>query len=114
MINNVLPPTEISPLQFYTYFYELSALTERIMMADENSKPTSSPRRRRRMVPFEDSKPIPSPKRRLVPSEEFTAYCAGEFVRRRNADAPFDEFAYQEAMEMVVKKLHQLEEQGLI
>lgn len=83
-------------------------------MADEDSMPNSSSRRRRRLVAFKGSKPTSSPKRRLIPSDEFSAYCASEFMRRRNADAPFDELAYQAAMDMTVKKLQLLEEQGLL
>ena len=62
----------------------------------------------------QDNEPDADPKSRVIPSEDFARYCASEFERRRNANASFDEPVYQEAMEMVLKKLRRLEEEGLI
>ena len=53
------------------------------------------------------------PKVSKRPSLEFAAYCEAEFERRRNSGGEFDETGYQEAMEMVLTKLHRLEEAGL-
>ncbi len=46
------------------------------------------------------------------PSRDFAAYCEAEFERRRNADEPFDEAAYREAMEMTLRRLRTLEDEG--
>lgn len=46
------------------------------------------------------------------PSEEFSAYCEGEFERRRNAGTEFDEAAYREAMELALTKLRLLEDEA--
>ncbi|HEB95835.1 MAG TPA: nodulation protein E [Sedimenticola thiotaurini] len=46
------------------------------------------------------------------PSRDFASYCEAEFERRRNADEPFDEAAYREAMEMTLRRLRALEEEG--
>lgn len=46
-------------------------------------------------------------------SEEFRKYCEAEFERRQNSGDEFDEGPYREAMEMVLKRLHQLEQEGL-
>jgi hypothetical protein len=62
----------------------------------------------------QDGKPGTAPKGRVMPSEDFAGYCASEFERRRNADAHFDEPVYQQAMDMVLKKLRRREEEGLI
>jgi hypothetical protein len=47
------------------------------------------------------------------PAQEFSAYCEAEFERRRNGDAPFDETAYREAMELALGKLQALSEREL-
>ena len=39
------------------------------------------------------------------PAREFADFCEAEFERRRNSDSPFDETSYQEAMELVLRKL---------
>ncbi|MEA1888871.1 MAG: nodulation protein E [Pseudomonadota bacterium] len=39
------------------------------------------------------------------PAGDFADYCEAEFERRRNSDSPFDEAAYQEARELVLRKL---------
>ena len=59
-----------------------------------------------------DYPPLPSV-RQAPPSEEFAAYCKAEFERRLNSGDEFDEAAYQEALEMAMKKLLLLEEEGL-
>jgi len=59
-----------------------------------------------------DYPPLPSEKQ-AAPSEEFAAYCEAEFERRLNSGNEFDETAYREAMDMVMKKLVLLEEEGL-
>lgn len=46
------------------------------------------------------------------PSEAFSAYCNAEFERRRNSDEPFDEATYHEAMQLTLRKIRQLEEEG--
>ena len=58
-----------------------------------------------------DYPPLPS-ERQAAPSEEFAAYCEAEFERRLNSGDDFDETAYREAMEMAMKKLVLLEEEG--
>jgi hypothetical protein len=45
------------------------------------------------------------------PSEEFAAYCEAEFERRLNSGEPFDERPYRKAMDMVLARLVQLEEE---
>lgn len=47
------------------------------------------------------------------PSEDFSAYCEAEFERRQNSGKEFDEEGYREAMEMVLKKLVMMEEEGV-
>ena len=42
------------------------------------------------------------------PVEEFSAYCEGEFERRRNSGEPFDEAGYREAMQAALHKLRRL------
>ncbi len=59
-----------------------------------------------------DYPPLPS-ERQAPPSVEFAAYCEAEFDRRLNSGGEFDAAAYQEAMDMVMKKLVLLEEEGL-
>lgn len=39
------------------------------------------------------------------PARDFADFCEAEFERRRNSDSPFDEISYQEAMELVLRKL---------
>lgn len=39
------------------------------------------------------------------PARDFADFCEAEFERRRNTDAPFDEQAYREAMDIVLRKL---------
>ena len=62
----------------------------------------------------QDGEPDTDHKSRVIPSEEFARYCESEFERRRNANTPFDEPVYREAMDMVLKKLRRREEEGLI
>lgn len=59
-----------------------------------------------------DYPPLPSEKQ-APPSEEFAAYCNAEFERRLNSGDEYDAAGYREAMEMVMKKLILLEEEGL-
>lgn len=47
------------------------------------------------------------------PSEDFTAYCEAEFERRLNSGEEFDEAGYREAMDMILKKLVMMEQEGL-
>ena len=47
------------------------------------------------------------------PSADFAAYCEAEFERRLNSGKEFDEAGYREAMEMVLKKLVMMEEEGV-
>ncbi len=53
------------------------------------------------------TKPL-SNSRLLGPVEEFSAYCEGEFERRRNSGEAFDEEGYREAMQMALQKLRKL------
>lgn len=46
------------------------------------------------------------------PSEVFSAYCEAEFERRRNSGESFDEATYSEAMQLALRKIRQLEEEG--
>jgi hypothetical protein len=39
------------------------------------------------------------------PARDFADFCEAEFERRRNSDSPFDEISYQEAIELVLRKL---------
>ena len=39
------------------------------------------------------------------PAKGFAEFCEAEFERLRNSDEPFDEEAYQEAMQLVLRKL---------
>ena len=43
---------------------------------------------------------------------DFAAYCEAEFERRRNSEEPFDEAGYREAMEMTLRRLRTLEDEG--
>ncbi len=54
-----------------------------------------------------ESKPL-SNSRLRGPVEEFSAYCEGEFERRRNTGEPFDEEGYREAMQLALHKLQKL------
>lgn len=46
------------------------------------------------------------------PSAVFITYCEAEFERRRNSDQPFDEAVYRDAMELTLRKIRALEEEG--
>jgi len=46
------------------------------------------------------------------PSRDFFSYCEAEFERRKNSGEPFDEAAYREAMEMTLRRLQALEDEG--
>lgn len=46
------------------------------------------------------------------PAGDFSNYCEAEFERRKNSGEPFDEAAYQEAMEMTLRRLQMLEDEG--
>ncbi len=59
-----------------------------------------------------DSKPFASSGPNAA-SEEFRKYCEAEFERRLNSGGAFDTEPYREAMEMVLKRLRQLEEEGV-
>lgn len=59
-----------------------------------------------------DYPPLPT-ERQAPPSEGFAAYCNAEFERRLNSGTEFDAESYREAMEMAMKKLVLLEEEGL-
>ena len=45
------------------------------------------------------------------PARVFAEFCDAEFERRRNSDEVFDEKAYIEAMEIVLRKLNGQKEQ---
>ena len=46
------------------------------------------------------------------PSESFAEYCAAEFEHRKNSGDEFDEELFTEAVDLVVRKLRNLEEEG--
>lgn len=46
------------------------------------------------------------------PSESFAEYCAGELEQRRNSGDEFDGDLFAEAVDLVVRKLRTLEEEG--
>ncbi|OOZ37096.1 hypothetical protein [Solemya velesiana gill symbiont] len=46
------------------------------------------------------------------PSQDFTDYCEAEFERRRNSGEPIEEDEYREAMEMTLRRLRALEDEG--
>jgi len=48
----------------------------------------------------------------LGPARDFSEYCEAEFERRRNSGNAFNEAAYREAMEMTLRRLQALEEEG--
>lgn len=45
-------------------------------------------------------------------AQEFLGYCAAEKERRLNSGEPFDEEAFDQAMQMVVNKLRVLADEG--
>ncbi len=45
-------------------------------------------------------------------SADFAAFCEAEFERRRNSGEAFDEQDYRAAMEMTLRRLRTLEEEG--
>jgi len=47
-----------------------------------------------------------------TPSDEFKGYCDAEFEHRRNSGAIFDEALYTEAMNLVLRSLNRMEEEG--
>jgi len=47
-------------------------------------------------------------------SRDFFDYCTDELERRRDSGEEFDESAFQEAMELVVRRLQHLEEEGIL
>jgi len=59
-----------------------------------------------------DYPPLPS-EQQAAPSEEFSAYCNAEFERRLNSGEEFDEAGYRQAMEVTLRKLVLLEEEGV-
>jgi len=52
---------------------------------------------------------IPSIIRQTRSSEEFIAYCEGEFDRRMNSGDEFDEEGFREAMEVAREALDRIE-----
>lgn len=46
------------------------------------------------------------------PSADFAVFCEAEFERRRNSAEPFDEAGYREAMEMTLRRLRTMEQEG--
>lgn len=45
-------------------------------------------------------------------SDRFAEYCAAELEHRRNAGEGFDEVLFQQAVDLVVRKLQTLEDEG--
>ncbi|PLY15173.1 MAG: hypothetical protein C0631_08625 [Sedimenticola sp.] len=58
-----------------------------------------------------DIKPL-STSELLGPQQDFSDYCEAEFERRRNSEEPFKEDDYRQAMEMTLRKLKSLEDEG--
>ena len=56
-------------------------------------------------------RPLPTEEGGSV-SEAFSDYCEALFERRRNSEEDFDESAWREAGELVLARLHALEEEG--
>ena len=46
------------------------------------------------------------------PLEEFSAYCEAEFERRLNSGEAFSEAQYRKAMQMVLDRLVNIEDEG--
>ncbi len=46
------------------------------------------------------------------PSEQFADFCAAELEHRRNTGEGFDEALFQQAVDLVVRKLQTLEDEG--
>jgi len=49
-----------------------------------------------------------------TPSDEFKDYCDAEFEHRRNSGTVFDEALYIEAMNLVLRSLNRIEEEGQV
>lgn len=47
------------------------------------------------------------------PEQHFNAYCEAELERRRNSGEPLDEALFQEAAELVKRKLRARKERGV-
>ncbi len=59
----------------------------------------------------ESSKPLGKAKLR-GPIQDFKSYCKAELERRRNSGKEFDEDLFNEAVELVVRRLEVMEERG--
>lgn len=59
------------------------------------------------------NKPLNMIERRTT-IEEFSSYCQEEKERRMNSGEEFDEAAFEEAMELTLRKLQVLEDEGWI
>ncbi|HIP53706.1 MAG TPA: hypothetical protein EYH03_06830 [Chromatiales bacterium] len=59
----------------------------------------------------ESSKPLSKAKLR-GPIQDFQTYCEIERERRRNSGEEFDEELFDEAVELVVRRLEMMEERG--
>ena len=60
-----------------------------------------------------DAKPLNMTERRTT-IEEFTSFCQEEKERRMNSGEAFDEQAFEEAMELTLRKLKVLEDEGWV
>jgi hypothetical protein len=47
-------------------------------------------------------------------SRDFFDYCTDELQRRRDSGEAFDEAIFREAMELVLRRLQHLEEEGIL
>lgn len=63
-------------------------------------------------MPMSDQTPIQVPQGLGASAEEFLAYCNAERERRLNSGEPFDEEAFEQAIQMVLDKLRVLADEG--
>ncbi len=61
-----------------------------------------------------DQTPIQTSEELGSSSEEFLAYCDAERERRLNSGEPFDQEAFEQAVQMVLDKLRVLADEGWI
>ena len=48
------------------------------------------------------------------PSKDFFEYCTDESARRRDSGDEFEESVFQEALDLVLRRLQHLEEEGVL
>jgi hypothetical protein len=65
------------------------------------------------MSPIHEARPL-SLERPQRAREAFAEYCVAERKRREDSGVPFDRRLFDEAVELVVRKLQRLEDEGLV